>query len=736
MYWNIYALPVYLSALILLVLFFLLLRLRKTKGALLFSLVVFCFFTYAVGYGLIITSNSQESALRFLVIERLGAGLIPSFYLIFAVNFIERFNLLRKRFLPFYFFIPIAAIIFLLTNNSHSLFYSDLTFQQGPPFSDLIYKPGIWYYILQMYILIGSLLVNLVLISLFVTGSSIYRKQIGTIVIGSLLMIVLHSIFHPNMLGLFDFKINPTPYFSSISGIIIYIGLYRYDLFRFVPIVRDTLFEKMADAVVVIDKNQLLVDFNQNASIYLDINKNDIGKDAKEVIKFWSPLKCGDADISQRNFYDYKTTVYSIPAFFEINLSPFYDKNDSFQGQIIVMRDITVQKEAEKTLDSQNRLINTMLDNLPIGIFMVDAKNGKPLIANTRAKELLGRGILPDATKENLSEVYEAYIFGTNTQYPPNEMPIIRGIQGESSHINDMEVERPDGSRIQLEIFGCPVLDSSGKVFASLVGFLDISDRKKAEQLIQRQNKELNDLNATKDKFFSIIAHDLKNPINAILGFSELLKTQVEDLEKEEIIDFSSVIYNSTLQTSKLLENLLDWSRIKRGLIDFQPKEENLKELLYESIEPLLTLAKNKNIEIRIPPLNGLNIFADKQMMSSVLRNLISNAIKFTPKNGLIEIVTAINQKFIEISIKDTGIGMDREIMENLFRIDAKVNRSGTEGEPSSGLGLLLCKEFVEKHKGKLWANSEVGKGSTFSFTLPKQTQRKGLAEEEPVIDL
>jgi len=721
MQWNVYNLPIVLSAVILLILFFLLLRLRKARGALLFSFVVMCFFLYALGYGLVITSNSIDKALQYFVIERIGAGLIPSFYLIFAVSFIEDFNLLRKSFIPLYFVIPFCAIIVLLTNQWHGLFYNNPTFVQGKYFATLLYDPEIWYYILQFYILIGSLVVNGILITLFIKGSSIYRKQIGTIVFGSLSIIFLHTLFHPNMLGLFDLKINPTPYFSSIAGIIIFVGLKRYNLFRFAPIVRETLFEKMADAVIVLDKNRILVDFNHTASEYLSINSNDIGKPAEQVLAFWNDFKCGDAEVSNRNDYEYKTSAHDVATYFQINISPYFDKSNSFQGQIIMMRDITTQKEAEKVLESQTRLINTMLDNLPIGIFMVNAKTGKPLIANNRAKELLGRDILPSANRENLSEVYEAYICGTNTRYPTIEMPISKGMLGESSHVDNMEVERPDGSRVQLEIFGCPVLDAQGNVFASLVGFMDISDRKETEQMIQSQNKELQNLNATKDKFFSIIAHDLKNPINAILGFSHLLKTEINELEKEEISDYSSVIYNSTLQTSKLLENLLEWSRVQRGLLDFSPKEVSLQELVDESIEPLLASARNKEIEIKKSQLNGLSVCADRHMISSVIRNLVSNAIKFTPKNGCIEINSEVSQHFIKLTVTDNGIGMEKGILDNLFKIDAKVNRQGTEGEASSGLGLLLCKEFVEKHKGKLWVESEAGNGSTFSFTLPKE---------------
>ncbi len=719
MYWNVYTIPIIATAVILIILFFLLINLKKSKGAALFSLVVICFFVYTVGYGLVISAKSIDTAINFFYIERIGGSLIPSFYLIFAVSFIEKYNLLHRRFLPIYFIIPVVSIIMLITNSSHFLFFSNPSIGVGRFYNEFTYKPELWYYIQQFYILFGSLVVNVILITLFINGTSIYKKQIASIVIGSLALLILHTLLHPNMLGLFNLNINPTPYFSSYAGIIIYIGLRRYNLFRFVPIVRDTIFEKMADAVIVIDKEKVVVDLNENAMIYLNLQKKDVGRRVDEVITFWHKLGCNEDDVDTRHDYVYKTEIYDVAAYYQINISPYFDKNDTFQGQIIVVRDITVQKDAERVLDSQSRLINTMLNHLPIGIFMVEAKTGKPLLVNTKAKELIGRGILPDANSENLSEVYQAYISGTNTRYPPERMPIILGMKGESAHINDLEVERPDGTRIQIEIFGCPVYDSSGEVYASLVGFLDITDRKIAEKKIQSQNRELKELNATKDKFFSIIAHDLKNPINAILGFSQLLQNEINNLEKEEIIDFSSVIYNSTLHTSKLLENLLEWSSIQRGRTEFAPKIENFQDILLESLEPILASAINKSITLKIPETNGLQIFVDRRMISSVIRNIVTNAIKFTPKKGTIEINPVVTEGYLKVFITDTGIGMDKDILENLFKIEAKIHRSGTEGEPSTGLGLLLCKEFVEKHNGVLWATSKVGKGSTFCFSLP-----------------
>jgi signal transduction histidine kinase len=238
------------------------------------------------------------------------------------------------------------------------------------------------------------------------------------------------------------------------------------------------------------------------------------------------------------------------------------------------------------------------------------------------------------------------------------------------------------------------------------------------EELLEMNNK-LYELNASKDKFFSIIAHDLKNPFNTILGLSELLKDETKSGNLETIDEYSGMIYNSAAQTLRLLENLLEWANSQRGKISFNPIPIKLKELFNEEFSVLNDMARGKNIELKSSLFDNLTIIADKNMIKTILRNLISNAIKFTHKNGKVGVkAMAINNQ-VEISVSDSGIGMTKETIAKLFRIDANQSTPGTENEKGTGLGLVLCKEFIEKHGGKIWVESESGKGSTFKFSIP-----------------
>jgi len=247
----------------------------------------------------------------------------------------------------------------------------------------------------------------------------------------------------------------------------------------------------------------------------------------------------------------------------------------------------------------------------------------------------------------------------------------------------------------------------------------DVTERKKTEAEIALKNEELIRANAEKDKFFSIIAHDLRSPFNVFLGFTHLLADGLDTFSLKELQKIAGSMRNSATNLFALLENLLEWSRMKRGLIPFEPLPLLLKDVIAESIKPAQDPADNKGIHIENEVPEDLVVIADKYMLGSTIRNLVSNAVKFTPVSGKITISAKfLSNHNVEISIQDTGIGIDKHLMSNLFRLDENTNRKGTEGEPSTGLGLIICKEFIEKHGGKLCVESQQGKGSTFYFTL------------------
>jgi PAS domain S-box-containing protein len=252
-----------------------------------------------------------------------------------------------------------------------------------------------------------------------------------------------------------------------------------------------------------------------------------------------------------------------------------------------------------------------------------------------------------------------------------------------------------------------------------LLNYHDITKRKQAEEALQKSVAELHELNATKDKFFSIIAHDLKSPFNAIMGFSNILVEQVREKDYEGIDEYAGYVLQSSKRAMNLLSNLMEWSRSQTGRMDFSPEHFELVQFLGDIIPLFDYVSGQKAIRINKEFPLDIVAFADKAMISTVFRNLISNAIKFTQIGGEITLSITKEQNRILISIRDSGIGIPQNMICKLFHVDQSYSTPGTNNERGTGLGLILCKEFVEKHEGKIWVESEEGKGSTFRFTLP-----------------
>ena len=236
---------------------------------------------------------------------------------------------------------------------------------------------------------------------------------------------------------------------------------------------------------------------------------------------------------------------------------------------------------------------------------------------------------------------------------------------------------------------------------------------------LRRQKEALEVANATKDRFFSIIAHDLRNPFSGFLGLTEIMAEDLASLTLTEIQDLAQGMNKSATNLYHLLENLLQWSLMQREAIPFNPEIIPLLATLDDSITMLLESAKRKNIVLTYDIPDQIKVYADANSLQTIFRNLVSNAVKFTRNGGHVNVSAWIEagQKVV-VAIKDSGIGMSSKMLNDLFRIDVKTNRVGTAGELSSGLGLFLCKDFVEKHGGEIWVESVEGKGSTFYFTL------------------
>lgn len=266
-----------------------------------------------------------------------------------------------------------------------------------------------------------------------------------------------------------------------------------------------------------------------------------------------------------------------------------------------------------------------------------------------------------------------------------------------------------------------PIYDDNGFHIGRRGSNSDITRRKNAEDLILKLNTELRELNLNKDRFVAILGHDLISPFNILLGMSDVLVRNIENMDTGKIRKFAVGINKAAVGTYKLLEDILMWAKIQQGNFPFDPQKLNLEEVCRQTVDMLASSADAKNIRIDISKTDRIYIFADIHMVRTILRNLILNAIKFTNPDGLIRVYAERNHSKITITVSDNGVGIRPEDLTKLFDITQVITTKGTAKEEGNGLGLILCKDFVEKHGGRIWAESNSGQGSQFRFTLPMQ---------------
>lgn len=462
----------------------------------------------------------------------------------------------------------------------------------------------------------------------------------------------------------------------------------------------------------LVDANQACLDLFGVESVEAAMNYNlfkdpNLPDKAKKEIRQGKSVRCEtefDFEIPKsRNFYK---TLRSGKCFMECLINPSFEPDGEINGYIVNVIDITKTKETEKALvDSRERYRN--LIELAVDGVLMGSSEGFIVDANTCICEMTGR------TKDELIGLHIAGSFFTpeSIERVPFDFESLR--KGEII-INERDILSSDGSVLNIEMRTRMMPDGT---YQSIIR--DITDRKRIEEELKQRNSELSFFNTAKDKFLSIIAHDLKNPFNAILGFTDLLIHNIGVLEDEELLKGLNTIKSASTHAYKLLENLLAWANNQTGRTNFNPEKINIKEQITESLSIVESMAIQKNITFFVRTNKRLHVIADKNMLDTILRNLISNAIKYSQKGSKIRIQVSMKPDELHVSVSDQGIGIHHSRIPTLFKIDNRSNTLGTDNEQGTGLGLILCKDFIDRHMGKIWVESSPETGTTFTFSLP-----------------
>ncbi len=381
-------------------------------------------------------------------------------------------------------------------------------------------------------------------------------------------------------------------------------------------------------------------------------------------------------------------------------------------GQIIsVGHDITQRKLAEEALLESQQYSRNIIDSSLDMIITVDTE--RRIVEFNPAAETAFGYTQEDVVGRNVNILY-----ARSEESSGVHETMVR----ENQSVKEVYNRRKNGEVFPCLLSASTLRDAQGKTIGYMGISRDITDLKQAQQQLQEKNEQLSELNASKDKFFSIISHDLKNQFGTLLGFGELVLENFEHYDRQKIYSLVGKMFNSAEKLYALLENLLTWSRIQRGVMKCTPSHLDAGRIALDNVELFQSQAERKQITLRSVVQEDQFIYADYSMVDTVIRNLISNALKFTTAGGKIIISCMEHDKdFRTMSVCDTGVGIPEDALPNLLRIDAHHTTPGTSGERGTGLGLILCRELIEKNGGKIWVNSKVGKGTTFSFTLPKK---------------
>jgi PAS domain S-box-containing protein len=396
-------------------------------------------------------------------------------------------------------------------------------------------------------------------------------------------------------------------------------------------------------------------------------------------------------------------------------VTPVLDRKGNVLNLIINVEDVSVSKEYERSKIKSELKYRMLVENSLQAMLII--RDHQLIFANARMEEL---------SQYKFNELSSHDDWLRLIIHPDDYDRVSANIndafsQKKTAARNEYKYVRKDGAIRWMESLGS-IVDYEGNP-AILVVAIDITDRKESESILIESEKQLRKANAMKDKFFSIIAHDLKNPFNAILGFSNLLYEAYDNFDDHQRKTFIKNICEASGSTFKLLQNLLEWSRTQTGKIEINPEIIDIENAVQENITVLKSAADTKKIKIKTNVPAQFHAYADNNMVKAVIRNLISNAIKFTSQGGKIEISATNSGNRIEVCVADTGVGINSEDLKRLFRIDDHFKTKGTGDEDGSGLGLILCKEFVEQNKGQIWVESNPGVGSKFKFTLPSSKE-------------
>ncbi len=690
---------------------------REKSGIVALAFLMVTITIWSIAYALELSSNELQLKMLFTNIEYIGITLLPVAWLALAFEFSGYDSWLTPRRFSLLVIMPIITMMLVWTNDYHNLIYKDawIDFSQG--YSALKIVQGQWYWVNVAYSYVLVFVATLLVIEAFIRSTKLHRKQALVLLIGALIPWIANLIY---MMGW-----NPIPFLDLtplaflISGIAGAIGLFYFGLLDIMPVARNIVIENMPEGIIVLDDNNRILDMNSAAINMTGLNINQsLGQSASDLLSWLlapienlleSSSSCVETCMEKEVLAERGNQYYNL------SVSAIYGMRGDLKARILLIKDITALKKAEIMHKECEETAWTLL-NAPLDAACLLDEKGIFLALNKAAACSLGKDI------EDLRGTYAFDLFSPDVRQKRKEYveEVLRS--GKPIQFEDERAGRHFNHSIH------PILNPEGKATKVAIFIKDITECKHAEYDLRKAKEMAESASRAKSNFLANMSHEIRTPLNAVIGLTGLLLQTNLNYEQKEYLE---TIRNSGESLLSVINDILDFSKIDIGKMKLELRPFDLKLCIDESIKLITPYASEKGINLiqNIDPNTPEFIVGDQIRLRQILVNLLNNAVKFTD-NGEVAI-SVISQRLdasdceIHFAIKDTGIGIPQEKIGHLFQSFNQLDPSITRRYGGTGLGLAISKRLVELMEGKIWVESEVGKGSVFHFTIAAKAVTK-----------
>lgn len=700
-----------------------------------FTVLMLAVTEWAFTYGVELASTTLEAKIFWAKMHWFGVVVIPVAWWVFVQNYIGSNRWVARRHVILLAFLPVITLVFVWTNELHHLVWRTMEFNTTDgPFPTLDVSYGFWFVISAAYFYSLILFSNARLIQSFIRSPHLYRGQIMALLVGAFFPFAADLVHSTGLNHPFPYM-DITPVAFALTGLMLAWAIFRYRLFDVVPVARESLFESMAEGVLVLDTQNRVVDINAAAlKLIGHPESNVIGLPAVDLLVDWAKLAERFTDVQEA-----KTEITQLIGnevrYYALSISPLRNRQELFTGRLIVLRDITKRKQAEaelenyrqhleelvkertKELQESQQRYQALFESANDAIFILSL-NGDQLDANQRAANMLGY------THEALLDLSFGEIISPD-EYQKVEKGIDLLLSEKSTPIYELQFRRKDSLSIPVEINMLLVRDHQGQPLHIQCIVRDITERKQAEVQLKAAYERLQTLDRLKDDFIDSVSHELRSPITSLKLYHRLLDLHPDSEKKAAYI---GILCHETGRLEQIIEGILSVSQLMRKLKQLTMTKIDFNSLFEQFIvkQSIRALAREKQLELTLTMDPELPfVMGNQTLLERVFGALLSNALSYTPAGGKINVSTAVekiaDQQLVVFSVADSGWGIQSDELDHVFERFFRGTAALESGVPGAGLGLFISREIIKQHGGGIDIISQglLGQGVTVRAWLP-----------------